>query len=685
LIANKLATPAAVVPQDFEHWRRVIDDFAALLGLTLVVYDQNECLLTTSHSNKICTAIQLEPEGLRLCEQDCGSMLSQAARGTEFTAFKCHAHLYNFAAPIKVGDKIRYVLLGGRVFRNYQDFAKFSRAAPRYGVKDFLFVDWDNALRFENSRYFERAASFIQSLTDTFSKVPAEIGGVGQLAYQRNTLYELSGILGSEDSADKVFHLVLETLGVLFDISGGAVLRRVPNGLAFEALNVLGSIIPPNVELKLEHSPLEALKQDQYFYVAETYPLLRMGFPQTVRSVHSFPILNRNETAWIVQIYNTELSAECVQMLRTFCQHIALSLENVFLRLEANEHRKTWSVVTDFGLAIASNVERLDPYKTILFKVTEIMRAEQGSLLIFDEEARELSVKSIKGLNEKLVKKLRLTPSQGIAGFVFETGRPLLTENIDKDPRFQTNQRARYKTKSFLSVPLAIHNRRIGVLNIADKIGGAAFDEADLKLLQAIANHACVALELSDLYQKSEDLKQISITDPLTELYNRRFFQERLTEEIQRAKRHSQPVSLIMLDIDNFKNYNDVHGHLAGDEALRVAAAILKNSVRSIDIVTRYGGEEFAVILPTTDVVAAHVIAERIRSRMADRSFPDRSFEPDAKLSASLGIACFPRDSESLFELISNADKALYLAKVSGKNLVCIFDEARDFKNASGL
>jgi PleD family two-component response regulator len=97
-----------------------------------------------------------------------------------------------------------------------------------------------------------------------------------------------------------------------------------------------------------------------------------------------------------------------------------------------------------------------------------------------------------------------------------------------------------------------------------------SFNETDLRLLQTIANHACVALELSDLYQKSEDLRRISITDPLTELFNRRFFQERLTEEIQRAKRHSQSLSLIMLDIDNFKNYNDAHGHLVGDEALKV-------------------------------------------------------------------------------------------------------------------
>src|SRR5262249_20988055 len=129
--------PAATAPLNFERWRQVIDGFADLLGLTLVVYDQNECLLTTSHPNTICSAIQHEPEGLRLCEQDCGSMLSQAARGAEFATFKCHAHLYNFAAPLKVKDKIRYVLLGGRVFRNYHDFTKFSRAAAGYGVKDF--------------------------------------------------------------------------------------------------------------------------------------------------------------------------------------------------------------------------------------------------------------------------------------------------------------------------------------------------------------------------------------------------------------------------------------------------------------------------------------------------------------------------------------------------------------------
>lgn len=296
-------------------------------------------------------------------------MLAQAARGAEFTTFKCHAHLYNFAAPIRVRDKIRYVLLGGRAFRNYQDFTKFNRVAFGYGVKDFLFVDWDNTLKFEQVQYFQCTVSFIQSLINTFSESPSEINSVEQESYERHTLYELSSILAVEDSAEKIFHLALEAIGVLFDISGGAILRKVANGTGFEVLNVLGSAVQPSFELKLEdHSILEALKQDRYFYTAETYPLLRMGFPETVHSVHSFPILSRNQTAWVLQTYNTELSAESVQLLRTFCQHVALSLENTLLRREASEHRKTCSVVTDFGLAMASRLEGPDPYRMILSK-----------------------------------------------------------------------------------------------------------------------------------------------------------------------------------------------------------------------------------------------------------------------------------------------------------------------------
>jgi len=303
--------------------------------------------------------------------------------------------------------------------------------------------------------------------------------------------------------------------------------------------------------------------------------------------------------------------------------------------------------------------------------------------MIFDEASQELSIKCVKGLNEKIVQNLRVKPGQGIAGLVFETGRSLLVKNVDQDPRFTERQRARYKTKSLICVPLRIDQRKIGVINLTDKTGGG-FDENDLKLVESVASHASVALDRTDYYKMSEDLRKISITDSLTDLYNRRFFQDRINEEIERSRRHGLPVSLIMLDIDNFKQYNDTYGHLAGDEALRLTAATIKNSVRNIDRVARYGGEEFAVILPMTEIAAARDIAERIRSGVAGRYFPDDALRATVKLTASLGIASFPQHADNLFDLVGNADKALYIAKLNGKNRVAVFDKLRATKNVGG-
>jgi len=323
-------------------------------------------------------------------------------------------------------------------------------------------------------------------------------------------------------------------------------------------------------------------------------------------------------------------------------------------------------------------------YRAILMNTADLVGAEQASLMIFDEASQELSIKCVKGLNEKIVQNLRVKPGQGIAGLVFETGESLLVKNVDQDPRFSQRQRARYRSKSLISVPLSISQRKIGVINLTDKVGNA-FDENDLKLVESVASHASVALDRTDYYKMSEDLRKISVTDSLTDLYNRRFFQERISEEIERSRRHGQPVSLIMVDIDNFKQYNDTYGHPAGDEALRITAATIKNSVRNIDRVARYGGEEFAVILPMTEIAAAQDIAERIRSGVAGRYFPDDAARATVKLTASLGIACFPQHADNLFDLVGNADKALYAAKVSGKNRVALFDKLRLTKNAGRL
>lgn len=173
--------------------------------------------------------------------------------------------------------------------------------------------------------------------------------------------------------------------------------------------------------------------------------------------------------------------------------------------------------------------------------------------------------------------------------------------------------------------------------------------------------------------------KRQALIDELTNIYNRRHFEDRLEEEVQRALRHKRPLSLIMIDIDHFKNYNDKNGHPAGDRLLQKLAALLREAKRDTDILARYGGEEFSIIVPETGHKGAGELAERIREVVEEYPFQHREKQPLGKLTISLGVADIPTHAQSKKELLDSADKALYNAKESGRNQVQIAEiEAKE-------
>ena len=166
-----------------------------------------------------------------------------------------------------------------------------------------------------------------------------------------------------------------------------------------------------------------------------------------------------------------------------------------------------------------------------------------------------------------------------------------------------------------------------------------------------------------------EKLKRMAVQDSLTNVYNRRFFQERLEQEFARSRRYHRSLSLIMIDIDNFKNVNDRAGHLGGDAALTKVAGTLVDAVRRVDIVARYGGDEFGIILPETDLHAALRLAHRLRERVVEHSLT--LDDEIGRLTASIGVAALSRDIEKPHDLLARADQALYQAKATGRNRVC--------------
>ncbi|UCF87705.1 MAG: diguanylate cyclase [Nitrospiraceae bacterium] len=225
------------------------------------------------------------------------------------------------------------------------------------------------------------------------------------------------------------------------------------------------------------------------------------------------------------------------------------------------------------------------------------------------------------------------------------------------------------ETKTFLGIPIIPEEEVIGVLAITSKEYDA-ISSFHVHLLTTIADQAAMSINNAQLHRQVE---MLAITDGLTGLFNHKHFQERLNQEFQRIQRIPQPLSLLLIDIDFFKKINDTYGHPAGDMVLKKLAQILKKTLRGIDIIARYGGEEFAAVLMGTDRGGAKKMAERLRSKVME--IPFQTDEGEIKITLSIGVATHPHDAEAKDEIISRADQALYHAKESGRNQVCLWKE----------
>ncbi len=220
-----------------------------------------------------------------------------------------------------------------------------------------------------------------------------------------------------------------------------------------------------------------------------------------------------------------------------------------------------------------------------------------------------------------------------------------------------------------------IEDKIRGIEAGADDFISKPFNKTELmvrvrSLLRLKFLHDELENKVEQLDKARKRLQQLAVTDGLTGLYNYRYFRSQLEHELARAKRHQLKLSLIMLDIDFFKNYNDTNGHPAGDEVLAKIATAVKENVRQIDVPCRYGGEEFILILPDTDKSAAVVVAEKIRKLIETMPFANEKAQPGGCLTVSVGVASYPEDGTISDQLIEKVDQHLYAAKQSGRNKV---------------
>lgn len=334
--------------------------------------------------------------------------------------------------------------------------------------------------------------------------------------------------------------------------------------------------------------------------------------------------------------------------------------------VEAIERRTLVDIITTAN----SLLEPKDVMQTVMGHIHELIPCEAWSVLMLDNnEANTLSFTVSYGPgNQEHLETLKVPFGEGIAGWVAKHRKPAIVDDAQSDPRFldKIDKDIQFVTRNILCAPLVSRGRSIGVIEMINSTQPGGFNSDHLELVRVLVNPAAVAIENAYLFQKAQ---RLTIQDDLTKLYNSRHLNHCLEMEMKSAKREDSPLGLIFLDLDGFKSVNDNYGHLVGSQALIDIAEIISGVTEEGDIVGRYGGDEFVVIMPGADREGATRRAKAIGERVAAYRMKDM------QMTASIGVALFPEHATDKETLVRLADKAMYAVKNRGKNAILFAEE----------
>ncbi len=651
-----------------EKLKDYLSALADTVGFRLRVYSSSGRLLVPESSSSPCKELQASSFACRsLNEMNCHPAMMGTLTQRTPKIFTCPAKMLNFAAPIEYMNE-KAVILGYGAFSSYKDYREYvsissSDENPLPLLREpQVFISRRQAWQICNFVVdsVNRLLRYVQENTALKKKVDVV----------KNAFIQWNA--SPDDNPNMLFQHVADKLFNVLDISCITVLTLDKQHRRYASIYSLKSrtgkaLIQSISDNDIIVKDLAGGKQYVLFKVPRTDR--HASAWRETGAWYFFPVIVKSSLDAIVALSDRTLKGDDINIVSALCKQTALLIENRRLQDDLNRKVQRLTVASSLPGTIAEDLDHQALLQTILDKSAELLTAEQGSLMLIDQVTEALLVEAKKGRGDSVPERLSIPKGEGIAGKVAALGEPFLVRNLEEDPRFNQKNKQYYKTPSFVSVPLKIDDRIIGVLNLSDKTSGEVFDDEDLKLIQTFATHAAIILDRKSLYDQTEELKRLSITDPLTGLLNRRYLQDRLEEELSRTRRSGRNMCLLMADLDGFKTFNDTYGHLAGDRILKHVAEVIMKSVRTMDVVSRYGGDEFIVILPETDMTLAVKIADRLNKDLLKEALP-AEYSIGQAITASIGIVSYPQHGETAAELLENVDKAMYHAKREGKNKI---------------
>ncbi|GAW94227.1 diguanylate cyclase [Calderihabitans maritimus] len=388
------------------------------------------------------------------------------------------------------------------------------------------------------------------------------------------------------------------------------------------------------------------------------------------RALMSVPLRLNEKIIGVMAVRAVEprtFSSEDAQLLSTMANHAAHAIERQMMYRQLKEANEKLTLLYRIGKTLAKKLDLDEVFATLLEEILKAVEIERCSLFEVDQETGVIRGKISSVMSKEEIEKIVLPLEKSPVGMAVASGNnTLVIEDVSK---IQTlSEESRGVLEKF-----GIKSMAVVLIKYGEKVAGAItlssadyyrFTPQELELVEAVAEQAGIAIENARLY---EEVSRIAITDELTGLFTRIYFNRRLEEEWARANRYDSSLSLVMIDIDDFKQVNDTRGHKVGDEVLKKVAYIIKNNLRASDVAARYGGDEFVLILPDTAEEGAVSVAEKIRKAVSELS--------DPKVTISAGVAVYqPGKYKNAEEMLIAADMAMYSAKSNLKNRTYIIN-----------
>ena len=492
---------------------------------------------------------------------------------------------------------------------------------------------------------------------------------------RRTKEYELLTQVGQAISSrldqDEVLRSVQKELGQIFDTSNFYIAFQEGEAIRYELEVEKGAVLPKRSRKAANGLTEYMIRTGQPLLIRSDLEQVRERLGVTdssgppAKSFCGAPILLSGQVAGVMAAMNAEreyvFEPRDLEVMQTAAGQVSVAVENARLFAEEQRRSRQLAFLNNISKTAISSEDSEQMLAAIVAEIQKTFRFDHIGIGILDYATKDIEIKAEAGITTQALGK-RIQLGAGILGRVARSGESALVQTSGNDPL----QGVLEHSRSVLCIPIAYGSTLLGVLNVESQQEDA-FSPQDVLIMNTLADLLATALHNSFVFQK---LQQQSITDGLTGIKTRRFFYEALSSEWRRGLRSGRPFSVILIDLDRFKAVNDTHGHLEGDLVLARLGRLLEQKCRQSNVVARYGGDEFIILMPETGIEQAEALAERLRQWLATDTMLN-----EHKITGSFGVASYPVHGRSAEEIVRVADVGMYISKHAGGDRVSIAEE----------